>query len=114
MPLCPADFVAQRVNWDSKAANLASLAEELELGLDSFILVDDNPKEVQETQAGAPQVLLLIGPASIGKTTLALDLAAALLCAAGDDEARPCRACRACRLVASGTHQDLHRRSSPG
>jgi DNA polymerase-3 subunit delta' len=60
-------------------------------------------------EGGAPQVLLLIGPASIGKTTLALDLAAGLLCAAGDDEARPCRACRACRLVASGTHQDLHR-----
>ena len=65
-------------------------------------------------EAGAPQVLLLIGPASIGKTTLALDLAAGLLCGAGDDEARPCRACRACRLVASGTHQDLHRLAPEG
>ena len=58
-----ADFAAQRVNWDSKAGNLASLAEELELGLDTFILVDDNPKEVQEAQAGAPQVLSLLLPA---------------------------------------------------
>ena len=65
-------------------------------------------------EADAPQVLLLIGPASIGKTTLALDLAAGLLCGAGDDEARPCRACRACRLVASGTHQDLHRLAPEG
>jgi FkbH-like protein len=63
MPLGPADFVAQRVNWDSKAANLASLAEELELGLDTFILVDDNPKEVQEVQVGVPHALALLLPA---------------------------------------------------
>ena len=63
MPLAPGDFVAQRVNWDPKPGNLASLAEELELGLDTFILIDDNPKEVQEVQAGAPQVLALLLPA---------------------------------------------------
>ena len=63
MPLAPGDFVARRINWDSKAANLASLAEELELGLDTFILVDDNPKEVREVEAGAPQVLALLLPA---------------------------------------------------
>jgi FkbH-like protein len=63
MPLAPADFVARRINWDSKAGNLVSLAEELEIGLDTFILVDDNPKEVQEVQAGAPQVLALLLPA---------------------------------------------------
>ncbi len=63
MPLGPGDFVAQRINWESKAGNLASLAEELELGLDTFILVDDNPKEVREVEAGAPQVLALLLPA---------------------------------------------------
>jgi hypothetical protein len=63
---------------------------------------------------GAPQALLLIGPASIGKTTLALDLAAGLLCAAGEGVTRPCRVCRACRLVAGGTHQDLHRLAPEG
>jgi FkbH-like protein len=63
MPLGPGDFVARRINWDSKAGNLASLAEELELGLDTFILVDDNPKEVQEVRAGAPPVLALLLPA---------------------------------------------------
>ncbi len=63
MPLGPGDFVARRINWDSKAGNLASLAEELELGLDTIILVDDSPKEVQEVRAGAPQVLALLLPA---------------------------------------------------
>jgi len=63
MPLAWADFAGRRINWDSKAGNLASLAEELGLGLDSFILVDDNPKEVREVQAGAAQALALLLPA---------------------------------------------------
>ena len=56
-----------------------------------------------------PHAVLLVGPAGVGKTTLALDLAAGLLCTADDPAARPCGACRACRLVASGGHPDLHR-----
>jgi len=60
-------------------------------------------------RGGAPHAVLLVGPAGVGKTTLALDLAAGLLCTADDPAARPCGACRACRLVASGGHPDLHR-----
>ena len=41
------------------------------------------------------------GRPAVGKTTLAMDLAAGLLCRAADPADRPCRACRACRLVAS-------------
>ena len=52
--------------------------------------------------------LLLVGPRGVGKTTLALDLAAGLLCLALDPAARPCRACTACRKVGSGDHPDLH------
>ncbi len=52
MPLRLADFAAQRVNWETKGANLASLADELDIGIDSVILIDDNPKEVTEAQAG--------------------------------------------------------------
>ena len=59
MPLALGDFAARRVNWESKSANLAALADELGLGLDSFILVDDNPKECTEAQAAAPEVLAL-------------------------------------------------------
>jgi FkbH-like protein len=63
MPLRLEDFAARRINWESKSANLAALAEELDLGLDSFLLVDDNPKECTEAQAGAPEVLVLPLPA---------------------------------------------------
>ncbi len=61
-----------------------------------------------------PHAVLLVGPAGIGKTTLALDLAAGLLCTAEDVGARPCRACRACRLVEHGSHPDVHRLGPEG
>lgn len=60
-------------------------------------------------RSGAPGAVLLVGPAGVGKTTLALDLAAGLLCTAEDSASRPCGTCRACRLVASGGHPDVHR-----
>jgi DNA polymerase III delta' subunit len=67
-------------------------------------------------RGGVPHAVLISGPAGVGKTTLALDLAAGLLCVAPDVAARPCRACRGCRLVASGDHPDLHwlRPQGPG
>lgn len=63
MPLGLEDFAATRINWESKSAGLAALAEELDLGLDSFVLLDDNPKECTEAQAGAPEVTVLPLPA---------------------------------------------------
>ncbi len=65
-------------------------------------------------RAGAPQALVLAGPASVGKTTLALDLAAGLLCHAEDPADRACGSCRSCRLLAAGAHQDLHRLAPEG
>ena len=62
----------------------------------------------------APHAVLLVGPASVGKTTLAFDLAAGLVCIAGDPADRPCRACRACRMVAGGNHPDVHRLAPEG
>lgn len=56
----------------------------------------------------APHAVLLAGPPSVGKRSLALDLAAGLLCSGATDGARPCRECRSCRMVAHGNHPDLH------
>jgi DNA polymerase-3 subunit delta' len=55
-----------------------------------------------------PHALLLVGPRGVGKTTLALDLAAGLLCLTEDPWRRPCRACGACRKVAGDSHPDVH------
>jgi DNA polymerase III subunit delta' len=69
----------------------------------------------RQVRSGAPpHALLLAGPPQVGKTTLALDLAAALLCSAPDPDERPCRTCAACRKVAHGNHADLHRLAPEG
>ena len=62
----------------------------------------------------APHAVLFVGPASSGKTTLAMDLTAGLLCCDPDPSARPCRQCRGCHQVASGNHPDLHRLAPEG
>lgn len=61
-----------------------------------------------------PHALLLVGPQGSGKTTLALDLAAGLLCSAADPAERPCRSCIACRRLDHGNHPDLHRLAPSG
>ena len=62
----------------------------------------------------APHAVLFVGPAGVGKTTLAEDLAAGLLCTASDPLVRPCGTCRACRLVARDRHPDVHRLGPDG
>ena len=52
-------LVAWRVNWLPKSENIKSLAQELNLGLDSFIFIDDNPVECAEVRAACPDVLVL-------------------------------------------------------
>ncbi|HYG35470.1 MAG TPA: HAD-IIIC family phosphatase, partial [Clostridia bacterium] len=59
MPLRMDHLAAWRLNWEPKSENLKSLARELQLGLDSFIFVDDNPVECAEVQANCPEVLTL-------------------------------------------------------
>jgi HAD superfamily phosphatase (TIGR01681 family) len=36
-------FSAVRINWQDKASNLQALAQDLNIGLDSMVFVDDNP-----------------------------------------------------------------------
>ena len=50
-------LVGWRVNWRSKSDNVKSLAGDLNLGLDSFIFVDDNPVECADVRACCPGVL---------------------------------------------------------
>lgn len=56
MVLSREDIVAHRINWVDKAANLRSLADELNLGLDSFVFCDDSPFECELVRSSLPQV----------------------------------------------------------
>ncbi|HEY0605190.1 MAG TPA: HAD-IIIC family phosphatase, partial [Herpetosiphonaceae bacterium] len=66
-------LVASRINWRAKSENLQALATELQLGLDSFIFIDDNPLECAEVQASCPEVVTLQLPADPGQITPFLD-----------------------------------------
>jgi FkbH-like protein len=57
--LTPDDFVTWRVNWDDKAANIASIAEELGFALDAFAFIDDHPVERERVRQALPQVDVL-------------------------------------------------------
>jgi FkbH-like protein len=67
MPLRREHIVSWRVNWRAKSENLRSLAAELALGLDGFIMLDDNPIECAEIEANCPEVLTLQLPAEEDK-----------------------------------------------
>lgn len=49
-------LAAYRINWQDKATNIKELSEELNLGLDSFVFVDDNPTERELIRKMLPMV----------------------------------------------------------
>lgn len=49
-------FATWRINWTDKATNIKALAEELNIGLDSMVFVDDNPAERELIRQMLPMV----------------------------------------------------------
>lgn len=54
--LKPDDFVDIKANWNPKDQNLREIAEDLTLGVDSFVFIDDNPAEREIVSAHIPGV----------------------------------------------------------
>jgi FkbH-like protein len=50
------DFAVFRANWDDKAENVRRIAEEIGVGLDSLVVLDDNPFERAWIRSQLPQV----------------------------------------------------------
>ena len=71
-------FAARRVNWVPKAENLPSLAQELNLGLDSFIFVDDSDHECAAVRHALPQVEVIQVPSRATEVATCLDQVARL------------------------------------
>ncbi|MEU6410082.1 HAD-IIIC family phosphatase [Microbispora sp. NPDC046933] len=67
LPLGTGDITAMRVGWEAKSQALRSLAAELNVGLDSFVLIDDSPIECAEVRAGCPEALTLRVPADAAR-----------------------------------------------
>lgn len=53
---------SSRVNWQDKVSNIRELAAELNLGLDSFVFVDDSPVECGLVREMLPEVTVLQVP----------------------------------------------------
>jgi FkbH-like protein len=56
------DFVAAKISWNEKANAIRELAQQLALGLDSFVLVDDNPVECEAIRQQLPEVAVVAAP----------------------------------------------------
>ena len=54
------DFVSFKANWEPKSDNIQRIADELRLGLDSFVFVDDNPAEIEIVRQFVPQVATIL------------------------------------------------------
>jgi FkbH-like protein len=71
-------FAARRVNWLPKPDNLVSLAEELNVGLDSFLVVDDSDYECATVRHTFPEVEVVQTPAKPVDVPTCLDHVARL------------------------------------
>ncbi len=56
------DFVAEAINWEEKSRNIIKLAKDLNIGLDSFVFLDDNPAERERMKEECPEVAVLDFP----------------------------------------------------
>jgi FkbH-like protein len=61
------NFVAKKVNWIDKAKNLIEISHELNLGLDSFVFVDDSEFELGLIKTALPEVKTVMVPKDISE-----------------------------------------------
>ncbi|STX28747.1 saframycin Mx1 synthetase B [Legionella beliardensis] len=56
------DIVLAKVDWNNKATNILAIAEALNLSLNSFIFIDDNPLECHAVKTALPDVEVIQFP----------------------------------------------------
>lgn len=69
-------FAAFAINWKSKAENMATLARELNIGLDAMVFIDDDPVNRELVRSQYPEVLVpefSLPPEEYAKNILDLD-----------------------------------------
>lgn len=53
------DFVTTRINWEPKDKNIQSIVEEVDIGIDSVVFVDDHPVELERVRTMLPLVTVI-------------------------------------------------------
>jgi FkbH-like protein len=69
------DFAAFRASWDPKGAVVLAIAEELNIGVDSLVFLDDNPVEREAVRQAAPSVEVIQLGESAAEFVAQLDVA---------------------------------------
>lgn len=59
------DLAACKINWQDKVSNLREMADELNIGIDSFVFVDDSDFEINLVKQNLPEILSLQVPGQI-------------------------------------------------
>jgi len=57
-------FSSVRINWSNKGKNIQEIAQELNIGLDSLVFIDDNPAERELVKQMLPDVIVPDFPAN--------------------------------------------------
>jgi FkbH-like protein len=73
MVLKKSDFACLKINWSPKPENIAAAAQDLDLGLDSFVFIDDNPVEREAVRTALPDVTVPDFPADTSELPKLLD-----------------------------------------
>ncbi len=50
------DFATYRINWNNKVTNILDIVNELNIGLDSVVFIDDNPSERELVANSLPEI----------------------------------------------------------
>jgi len=57
------DFSIKKINWEPKINNISQIANELNIGVDSIVFLDDNPVEREWVRKGLPGIVVPEFPA---------------------------------------------------
>ena len=50
------NFACIRINWNDKVANMKEISDELNIGLDSMVFVDDDPANIEYVSSNLPEI----------------------------------------------------------
>jgi len=63
--LLDSDVLIKKVNWNDKATNLKEMAKELNIGIDSFVFIDDSEFEINLINDKLPEVFSITVPRNL-------------------------------------------------
>jgi FkbH-like protein len=58
-------IAAFEIHWESKVDSIRRVAQDLNIGLDSIVFVDDSPKEIGEVRDRLPEVACVLAPEEV-------------------------------------------------